>query len=293
MDAFGIREITSEEAIALQNSSTSHSVVVFEEENSEAILQAVRRAAEAQEKNEAATAALVPDAYRLSGMSESAIAGIYRKGKESMSAGDLVRYFGEMRACRIRDIDFTEHTGMDVCMGGIHSETCMTVAASAPCKEVRSLAQRLKGYVQGAYGRVKLYAPSWIDTRRADTAREQFRFPVSAFAAVLVVAVSLMLIVASSVLLTQAESSVSRLQLQVSNASADVAELKSNVEVQNNFLEIRRIAIEEYGMVGEEFVKSDYISLSTADSVEAFEEERDEKISLSALLSAIGIGRGE
>jgi hypothetical protein len=41
-------------------------------------------------------------------------------------------------------------------------------------------------------------------------------------------------------------------------------------------------------MVAEDYVKMDYISLRSEDSVEAYEEERGESVGLSALLSAIG-----
>ena len=113
--------------------------------------------------------------------------------------------------------------------------------------------------------------------------------PLSAFAAILAIAMSLMLIVASSVLLTRAEDNVSRMKLQVSETSDEVAQMRSDIEASIDLLEIRRIAMEEYGMVEEEYLKMDYISMKTEDSVEAFEDERPTGVGLSAILSAIGI----
>ena len=52
---------------------------------------------------------------------------------------------------------------------------------------------------------------------------------------------------------------------------------------------IRQIATEEYGMVNEEFVRTQYITMETEDSIETYEEEKNEGAGLSALLSAIGI----
>ena len=98
-----------------------------------------------------------------------------------------------------------------------------------------------------------------------------------------------MLIVASSVLLNRAEDNVSRMKLQVSKTSEEVMEMRSELEASIDLLEIRRIAMEEYGMVEEEYLKMDYISLQTEDSVESFPDERSEGVGLSALLSAIGI----
>jgi hypothetical protein len=54
-------------------------------------------------------------------------------------------------------------------------------------------------------------------------------------------------------------------------------------------VEIRRIAVEEYGMVSEEFVKMQYMEGTSEDSVESFEEETRQNVSLDAILSAIGL----
>lgn len=293
MDAFGIREINSTEATGLQISPAPHLNVIFDQYAKRGVVKAVQNTAEEQKLREAETSALAPDAYRLSSMSEAAIIGIYRRGKDSMSANDLLRYFGETRARSIRNADFTQNTGMDVCTGSPIKEECTAIVTAEPRKGLSSMVVFAKKLPKSVCGLVKGSAPAWFDASKADDSKERMRFPVSAFAAVLAVAMSLMLIVASSVLLTRAESNVSRLQAQISTTSAEVAELRSDFEVQNNLLEIRRIAIEEYGMVEEDYLKTDYLTLSTEDSVEAFEEERGDKVSLSALLSAIGIGRGE
>ena len=103
------------------------------------------------------------------------------------------------------------------------------------------------------------------------------------------VAVSLMLIVASSVMVKQGENMVNELTLQAADVSGEIAELKSDLNVQNDLLEIREIAVNELGMVSEEYVKMSYLSLGATDSIEAFEEEREQTIGISALLSAIGV----
>ena len=131
--------------------------------------------------------------------------------------------------------------------------------------------------------------PHWFDTRTPDTSTDTRRFPLSAFAAIAAIAMSLMLIVASSVLLNRAEDNVNRMKLQVSKTSEEVMEMRSELEASMDLLEIRRIAMEEYGMVEEEYLKMDYISMQTEDSVETFEDERSSGVGLSALLSAIGI----
>ncbi len=132
-------------------------------------------------------------------------------------------------------------------------------------------------------------APMWFDSAKPDTSREIRRFPVSAFAAVLAVAMSLMLIVASSVLLTRAEHNLNSLQSEISTLSDEVSELKSDFQTQQNLIEIYRIATEEYGMVSEEYIKMQYLALDAKDSVETFEGEDEQTVNLSAILSAIGV----
>lgn len=293
MDAFGIRELTPQETTGLQISAEPYLAALSEQYADRGLAKCARDTAEQQKLREAETSTLAPDAYRLSSMTDAAVAGIYRRGKDTMSANDLLRYFGETRARAIRTSDFSCNTGMDACTGSATKIETTALSVVKHEKKIPSILSRAKALPATVGKHVKSSLPTWFDSTRADTSGERTRFPVSAFAAVLAVAMSLMLIVASSVLLTRAESNISRLQTEITDASAEVTKLRSDFEVQNNLLEIRRIAVEEYGMVGEEYLKTDYVALSSEDSVETFETEREEKISLSALLSAIGIGKGD
>ncbi len=293
MDAFGIRELAPQETTGLQISAEPFLATLSEAYANRGLAKSARDTAERQKLREAETAALSPDAYRLSSMTDAAVAGIYRRGKDTMSTNDLLRYFGETRAKSIVDADFSGNTGMDDCAEALVKTETKALSVVGKEKRQLSLLSKAKALPTSVGKQIKTSLPTWFDSSRADTSKERTRFPISAFAAVLAVATSLMLIVASSVLLTRAESNISRLQTEISDTSAEVAKLRSDFEVQNNLLEIRRIAVEEYGMVEEEYLKTDYVALSTEDSVETFEEDREEKISLSALLSAIGIGKGD
>ena len=98
-----------------------------------------------------------------------------------------------------------------------------------------------------------------------------------------------MLIVASSVMLTRAESRISALTLEAEELNDEIAELRSDVEVNNNLLQIREIATNEYGMVESEYVEMNYLDLQQKETIEVYENDRDGGIGLSALLSAMGI----
>ena len=285
METCEIKDVTAPTGQGLQVSAEQYISALSMRYAARGLVKSVHDGAEEQMRREEETRALAPDAYRLSTLSDAAVAGCYRRGKDTMSGADLVRYFGEMRSARIRNADFSGNTGIDECAGSNVKGESRAMVAVASKKSLPALTGRVKA-LPAELGQ-KL--PTWFNSARPDTSKERKRFPLSAFAAAVAVAASLMLIVASSVMLTRAESNISRLQTKVSDASAEVAELRSDFEVQNDLLEIRRIAMEEYGMVEEDYLKMDYITLSSDDSVEVYEEEREESVGLSALLSAIGI----
>ena len=248
------------------------------------LARAVRNSAEEQIRNEEETRRLAPDAYRLSTMSEATLIGCYRRGKETMSSADLVRYFSETRRESLKNADLQANLGVDTCREHILQTALVPLAEKQP-----TLPVRIKSRTVAACRRVKQSVPNWFNWQRPNAEGEGRRFPISAFAAIAAVAVSMMLIVASSVMVTRAEDDLSRLKVEISESSQDVFKLKSDFESQNNLLQIREIAMQEYGMIEEEYVKMNYLSRHSEDSVEVFEEERSDRMSLSALLSAIGI----
>ena len=90
-------------------------------------------------------------------------------------------------------------------------------------------------------------------------------------------------------MLTRAESRINQLTVEADVLADEISELQSDVDVQNNLLELREIAMDQYGMVDEKYVEMTYLDTDLEESIEAYEEERDTSIGLSALLSALGI----
>lgn len=253
------------------------------------LAKSVQISAEEQIRNEEVTRSIAPQAYRLSQMSQATLNGHYRRGKENMSSEDVLRYFAENRREHVQNADFEGNTGIDTCEEPLGNEEPVTALDCASEKNARTLVEKAKKTALTAKDKLFAAAPTWVDFSRADTSREKRRFPLSAFAAVLAVAMSLMLIVASSVMLTRAEGNLSSLKKEITNTSAEVAKMKSDFEASIDLLEIRRIAVEEYGMVDKDYVKVEYIELNPEDSVESFEEEEKREVGLSAILSALGL----
>ena len=286
METFDVKVVEAP-ACGLQPMAEQKIQSLSEKYESRGLAVSVLAEAEAQERAEAETRGASPDAYRLSLMSEAVKNGQWRRGKELMDAGDLVRYFDETREKRIATTDFTEEHSVYELATPDETERAVMVPSGQPFRRrARVGAHALAEYAGEKWVEVK---KTWFDFSAPKTDREDKRFPLSAFAATLAVAVSMMLIIASSVMLTRAESNVSRLNAELAETRLEVNELRSDLEAKHDMLEIRDIAINEYGMVPESYVRMEYLTVGEGDKIEAFEEERRPMIGLDAILSAIGI----
>lgn len=245
-------------------------------------------ALEANERMEAEerTRELAPDAYRLSLLSEAAVRGIYKRGKDTMEVSDLLRYAEESRRIQQRTRD------AEVCEPSSDAEAVLPVpvrsAQSGLLARIKSAPTGIKALPAKTAAVIRERFPLWFDFRSADTSGESKKFPVSAFAAILAIAVSLVLIVASALMITHTETKISKLNSEIATLNSEIGDLESKLESSADLMEIRRIAVEEYGMVEEEHLKMEYLSLDSAEDIEVFEQERNRELGLSAILSAIG-----
>jgi len=288
MNAAGIKSVNPNASGEIEYSASACVERLSDRYSERGLVASVRLGAREQIEREKQTRALDPQAYRLSGMSQAALNGHYRRGKESMSSDDVLRYFGENRRKHLQNADFEGNTGIDECGGDSQAKSSTALTPASEKRSIRRLPRRVtKGAARGVK-RVLSRTPEWVDFSRPDTKGEKRRFPLSAFLAVLAIAMCLMLIVASSVMLTRAEDEVSSLKKEIDEASAELSKMRSDYEVRNDLLEIRRIATEEYGMVSEDFVQMEYLEGGSEDSVEVFEETPRESVGLDAILSAIG-----
>ncbi|MBQ8207110.1 MAG: hypothetical protein IJZ89_00040 [Clostridia bacterium] len=115
------------------------------------------------------------------------------------------------------------------------------------------------------------------------------RIPAGMLFMVMLCAVSLMLIVSSSVLVSDASGDYADIQDDVSLMAKQEDELLIALEVKNDLRTIEDIAVNKLGMVKKDLVTRQYIKLSDEDVIETFEEE-DRNVGLSTLLSAISKG---
>lgn len=225
-----------------------------------------------------------PDAYRLSEMTEEEIDDFYREGKENMSASDLLAYYHETELLRTRNRDFSADGLSDA------AEEDLLPAEPKQARDVVGGAIRsIRKTCAGVGQRIRSSCPTWFDAGAPDTAKNKKTFPLSAFAAIAAVAVSMMLIVASAILTTRGESLVNETKEKVSAATSELIKMKSDLDAGIDRLQVRNLAAGELGMIDESFVRTEFLDFGATDSVETYPESRTGGIGLDALLSGIGV----
>lgn len=283
METVLVREIEPKNDGALELSAEPGIRALSQKFASRGLAQSAQTEADAQIRAEREALREEPDAYRLSAMSDAAIRGRYRRGKNEMNGDDLIRYFGETHARRVRNADFSEYSGE-------YSDAVPQTEEEKPERAVvpaSGILPAAKAKVTAVREKIRTGLPTWFDFSAPK--KEKKKFPLSALAAMFAVAISLMLIIAGSVMTTRAKSRIGELNSEITKLSGEITEMRSDVNVATDLLEIREIAVEKYGMVGEQYVRMRYLSDTREDGIKAFEEERDGGIGLGAILSAIGL----
>ena len=278
----------------IEVSAAPHVQAIAERFEARGIAKAVATQTTEQIQKETETRKIAPTAYRLSSMSDATIGGCYRHGKENMSGSDLIQYFNETRSIRTKGEDFSATFADDESVfAGEAEKPYHAVVEYEKKKSIKekivALPTQIKQLPANTIQYVRASIPAWFDFSPVDTTQSTRRFPFSAFAAIVAVAVSLMLIVASSVMIHHGEKRVSQLTVELSQIAGEVSDLQSELDVKNDLLLIRDIATEEFGMVEEKYVKMQYLSMGSSDSIEVFEEEKQETVGIAAILSAIGL----
>ena len=105
-----------------------------------------------------------------------------------------------------------------------------------------------------------------------------------------ILTVSLLLIVCSSVMVSRASAEVSSLEDEIEELEEIKEDLSTDLEVKNNMLDIKRIAVEEYGMISAEYAASRYLDITEEEKIENFNGAEKEESLFSRLLKAIGFG---
>ena len=109
-------------------------------------------------------------------------------------------------------------------------------------------------------------------------------------AAVSGIAISLMMIVGGSVMVSDAGREAKELENELKELQITRNELSLQLDMKNDVNVLREKATNELGMIRKEYVDALYLDVSGHDSIETFESKNDKNVGISAILSAFGIG---
>lgn len=134
----------------------------------------------------------------------------------------------------------------------------------------------------------KVAAKTWIpiEERKEDNIVKggKTKLPVTLILAIIVITVSLLLIVASAVLLGSAKREQNELEEKISALDMEISELRTDLDRKNADADIEIFAKEELGMIKQEHVNFKYINSDKTDGVE---KQQSEKVSFSSLINWI------
>ncbi len=210
-------------------------------------------------------------------------------GRQVMDVDDFAAYFNECRAQRrAQSEDVADVAPTEAVVARTREESRMARLTG------ESAVAQYESKAKNAADRMVAVARDWLcpDDPALRRRGEKKRVPVSVISVLVVIAVSLMLIVSSSVMVANARRDVSNLGDEVALLEREAQLVQDKLESSVDYLEIYRTATEELGMIPATYVDSLYVDTTDGNTIEVLEPEEDDAPGLGTLLAAIGINFG-
>ncbi len=202
-----------------------------------------------------------------------------------MSLDDFAEYYRETRKNKFPVL----RSDAEIDRGGKRDGAKAVQGSGNAPKKAKRLAV-IKSIKKCLGGFLESFIFNEIRNRDSEKLREKEgkKLPRRAFAAVAAVAVSLFLVVCSSVMVSRATTAVGRLDREVDMLTDEKKELGALLDVKNNMLDIKKTAVDEYGMISGEYAASRYLDISPEEKIENVKDEKEDASLISVLLSAMG-----
>ena len=113
--------------------------------------------------------------------------------------------------------------------------------------------------------------------------------PTAALISLIVCTLTVLSVVMGAAMVSRASDEVSDLKSEAAALANTERELSQALDRKNDLRTIERIAVDELGMIGTDLITKKYISFSGIDVIETYDDEENESVGLSTLLSAIGL----
>ena len=140
--------------------------------------------------------------------------------------------------------------------------------------------------------KIKKMADEWLPEDKIVNAKKEKKSarPFSRMIlAVAGTAISLMLIVSGSVMMSGANREVKDLENELHELKASENDLGLELEMKNDVNVLRNRATEDLGMIRKEYVEANYLDVSGSDGIEVHEKEEEKDLGIAAILSAFGL----
>lgn len=123
--------------------------------------------------------------------------------------------------------------------------------------------------------------------------KKAHRVPAGLAAGLAVIAVSMSMVISGTVLVSQSTREVSELKDTLAAKEAVRSKLTDELDLKNDLLDIRSVAMDEMGMVGEQYLSGHYLDSQSKDYLEVYGEgnQTEPQSGWSAILSAFGLKR--
>ncbi len=270
----------------------------------------VRKEAAEQRKKEALHRAQTPGSYvktdALERVAGTRSLNTYRSGisdgKRYMTADDFCRYYRDRRNYRYpeyQEVKQTPESREAIRAMVVARENAKGVPSSKKAGWLTDT-DKLPAFVQQlltlkVFAKLNLWAGETFPREKemvcASPKKMKRSLPVGLVATLVTVAVSMSMVISSTVLVSQSTREISQLKEELSVREDAVSELTDMLALKSDMLMIEDRAANEFGMVSERYLDGAYLDNRGEDYVEVFDEEGSEKKSgLSALLSAFGFG---
>ena len=144
----------------------------------------------------------------------------------------------------------------------------------------------------GTFSKIKKAADEWLpedEIVKSEKKKKSTRPFSKMILAVVGTAVSLMLIVSGSVLMSGANRDVKSLERELNQLKATENQLELELEMKNDVNVLRTRAIEELGMIRKEYVEASYLNTRGEDEILVHEQPEEENVGFAAILSAFGL----
>ena len=206
-------------------------------------------------------------------------------GKAYMSCDDFAAYYKDLRGYRMPNFYSRAEKEYDEA----EAEAKAVQESGRPPKKALWLAIKR---------RTKAGAREFVDGYIVSEARKQVeeevvegkkgKMPRGVVSTMAVVTLSLLLIVCGAVMVSRASREVSMLAEDIEELMEIRDDLATDLEVKNNMLDIKRIAVNEYNMISRDYATSRYIDVTEDEKIVLYDKGSSGESIVSTILKAIG-----